>query len=182
MIRQIKSGEEYKKYKKINQINLNNYDLFQEGKFLYRSFVMEEKSHQKRDNLLEIIDINLDFLSKVDYTKIKKLNAYDLKWLLYIFVCPDDEERKELYKGNQIMKKVYNLMDNFTEELNAMLYYNPEEFRKMCEFNQGKREGKEERNMEIAKNLIEMGVLSYDQISKVTNLSLKELKEIQRTK
>ena len=59
MIRQFESGKGYKHFKKINQVNLNNYDLFKEGKFLYRSRVMEESCHIVRDDLIEIVDINL---------------------------------------------------------------------------------------------------------------------------
>ena len=39
LVRQIKKGRRYKEYKKIHQININNYDLYQRGEFIYRSYI-----------------------------------------------------------------------------------------------------------------------------------------------
>lgn len=94
-VRQIKSRDKYQ------QINLNNFDYYKKGNFLYHSYMMEENSHKKRNDLLEIVDINLEYLSDISYNEIKKLDEKDLRWLLYIFVCKDKEnsyiKRKELW-------------------------------------------------------------------------------------
>ncbi len=147
MIRQFESGKGYKHFKKINQVNLNNYDLFKEGKYLYRSRVMEESCHIVRDDLIEIVDINLDFLSNIEYTEIKKFNEYDLQWLLYLFVCSENNKRKEIYHDTNFMRMVERMMNNLTKNLNEMLYYDPEEFRKNAEYKEGERDGeKKETN------------------------------------
>ena len=98
MIRQTNKGKKYHHLKKIHQINIDNYDLFKKGKFIYHSYLMEETLHLKRDDLVEVIDINLDFLSEIMYT-LKKLVKMDLRWLLYLFVCSDRKKRTISKKG-----------------------------------------------------------------------------------
>ena len=49
--------------------NINNYDLFKEGRFIYESSIREKVSHKKRDELITIYDINLEYLKKIDSLK-----------------------------------------------------------------------------------------------------------------
>lgn len=58
---------------------MNNFDYYKKGNFLYHSYMMEENSHKKRNDLLEIVDINLEYLSDISYNEIKKLDEKDLK-------------------------------------------------------------------------------------------------------
>lgn len=82
IIRQTFPGEVYH-IKPVIQINVDGFDLYNKNEFIYRSVMMEEKYHLKRmDSYIEIYDINLDFLSKIDYNHIKELSEKDLKWLL----------------------------------------------------------------------------------------------------
>ena len=59
ILRQAKPGKDnkYKDIKPIYQININNYDYYKENKFIYRTSLMEENYHIKRNNLITIIDI-----------------------------------------------------------------------------------------------------------------------------
>ena len=181
LVRQIKKGRRYKEYKKIHQININNYDLYQKGEFIYRSYMMEEKYHLKRDEIIEIIDINLDFLSEVDYNEIKKIKEKDLRWYLYIFVCSSKEERKEIYQESTMMRKVYERMDKYTETLNELLYYNPEELKKEAEYNLGVKEGMEkglkDGKIEIAKIMFK-NKEDMEKIIKYTGLSQEEIENL----
>ncbi len=59
------------KFKKVNQININTYDIFKKNKFIYESKFMETSLHLLRDDDFTIFDINLDILSKISYNKIK---------------------------------------------------------------------------------------------------------------
>jgi len=183
MIRQFPKGSKYKNFKKIHQINLCNYDLFKKGKFIYKSSMIEETLQIKRDTFVEIIDINLDILADVPYNDIIKLNENDLEWLLYIFVCSDEEEREKLYKENPIMRRVYDKMDNLTKSLNEMFYYDREEFHKNAAYHQGNKDGKiegrQEEKMEIARKMLEKNI-SYEEIMNFTELTVKELKKIEK--
>ncbi len=183
LIRKTKVGSKYKEVKKISQINLDNYDLYKQGKFLYRSTIMEENLHLKRDDLFTIIDINLDFLNQLEYTDIKELSEMDLQWLLYIFVCPDKEMRHQLYEENELMRMVYDKMDDLTRNLNEDLYYDHEEFKEMSAFHQGYDEGhadgEKQKQLEIAKKLLDLG-MDLQKISEATGLSIEELESLKK--
>lgn len=63
ILRQVHKSDDYKNVKAVIQININNYDLFNKGEFVYDSMMIEKKHHIVRDNMLRVININLDFLS-----------------------------------------------------------------------------------------------------------------------
>ena len=63
-LRQLKPGEKERKIKPIYQINVNNFDIYQKGEFIYKTQLCETTYHCIRDNNLVIYDINMDFLKK----------------------------------------------------------------------------------------------------------------------
>ena len=176
IIRQTKPNESYTNIKKVWQINLNNYDYYQKNEFIYHTVLMESKYHIKRGDLLEIVDINLDFLYKLDYTEIRKLKSDDLKWLLYIFVCTDEKSREKIYQDDEMMEKVGESMKELSEEFDKRLFYDHEEFKKMIAYNEGEMNGKNERNKEIAKSMLKK--YSIDEIISITGLSKEEIESL----
>jgi len=54
-----KSGEKYPTRYKIWQININNFDVFKEGKFIYKTGLVEKQIGKERSNWMEIIDIKI---------------------------------------------------------------------------------------------------------------------------
>ena len=175
---QIKPGENYPKIKPIIQINLNNYDLFDQNEFIYRSVVMDTKHHMIRNKDIEIYDINIDLLSKIDYNEIEKLNEEDLRWLLYIFVCRSKRLRRKVYGESEMMKKVNNKLDKYQTVLKDFLYYNQEEID-----NAGFEElGRQKMAKETALNLLQMKLLNKEQIAKATGLSLNQIEKLKKEK
>ena len=65
--------------------------------FIYQSVVMESRIHIERNKYLEIYDINLDYLRKVDYNNIKKDS---LEYYLYYMVVKDIKQIKFIYEGD----------------------------------------------------------------------------------
>lgn len=88
--------------------------------------MMEENSHKKRNDLLEIVDINLEYLSDISYNEIKKLDEKDLRWLLYIFVCKDKDLREQLYQEKRVMGIVSKKLEEVTQYLDELLFYDPD--------------------------------------------------------
>ena len=123
ILRQVHKSDDYKNVKGVIQININNYDLFGKGEFVYDSMMIEKKHHIVRDNMLRVIDINLDFLSNIDYNKIKKGNEYNLEKLLYFFVCNDKKLLDNIYNGNGLMRDISKIFNIDIEDLDKQLYY-----------------------------------------------------------
>jgi len=148
--------------KPIYQININGYDYFKKGKFIYRSYIMEESIHEMRDDFITIIDINMDFLSKISYNRIKEEGEDSLERLLYVFVSNNYEIIDELYPNDEIMEKVKKKLSALTEDFAEGLYYDREEYINQVSFEMGKEEGIEQgetnKMIEIAKNLLKLKI------------------------
>ena len=127
ILRQVKKSTDYDNISPVIQININGYDLFKKGEFIYKSEMREVKFNEKRDEMITIYDINLDYLRNIDYNKIKKGTIYNLEKILYIFVCDNKKLLDYVYEGDVIMNKVRDDFDVITYETDSILYYNPED-------------------------------------------------------
>lgn len=173
MLRQVKPNEK-DIYKKVLQINLNAFDYFKKDEFIYHSYIMEEKFHLKRSEEIEIVDINLEKIGELSYNDIRKEDNNSLETLLYIFTCEDKEKREELYRNNEIMKKVNDKLNDLTDDFDSILFYDREEFKRL----ESEELGETKKAKEIAKKMLEEK-LDIELISKVTGLRVDEIKELQ---
>ena len=173
ILRQVHKSDDYKNVKGVIQININNYDLFSKGEFVYDSMMIEKKHHIVRDNMLRVIDINLDFLSNIDYNKIKKGNEYNLEKLLYFFVCNDKKLLDNIYNGNGLMRDISKIFNIDIEDLDKQLYYDYDEYMKEVSYEQGEID----KQKSIIKNMLNNN-LDKNLMLKITNLKEEELNKI----
>ncbi len=177
LLRQVKTSQEYNNVQKVYQINLNSYDALGQGDFLYRSILQDMKYHMKRSDLVEIIDINLEKLRQIDYNTFMN-SEKSLEKALYIFICDDKERLNKVYKGDKLMKKLIEEKNSLLDDFDAMLYYDRDKmFENACYDkgyskgeNIGYSKGKQERNIEIAKELIKKK-MSIQDIVEITGLT-----------
>lgn len=173
ILRQVHKSDDYKNVKGVIQININNYDLFGKGEFVYDSMMIEKKHHIVRDNMLRVIDINLDFLSNIDYNKIKKGNEYNLEKLLYFFVCNDKKLLDNIYNGNGLMRDISKIFNIDIEDLDKQLYYDYDEYMKEVSYEQGEID----KQKSIIKNMLNKNYPKKE-IMELTNLKEEELNKI----
>lgn len=173
ILRQVHKSDDYKNVKGVIQININNYDLFGKGEFVYDSMMIEKKHHIVRDNMLRVIDINLDFLSNIDYNKIKKGNEYNLEKLLYFFVCNDKKLLDNIYNGNGLMRDISKIFNIDIEDLDKQLYYDYDEYMKEVSYEQGEID----KQKSIIKNMLNKNY-PKEEILELTNLKEEELNKI----
>ena len=173
ILRQVHKSDDYKNVKGVIQININNYDLFSKGEFVYDSMMIEKKHHIVRDNMLRVIDINLDFLSNIDYNKIKKGNEYNLEKLLYFFVCNDKKLLDNIYNGNGLMRDISKIFNIDIEDLDKQLYYDYDEYMKEVSYEQGEID----KQKSIIKNMLNKNY-PKEEILELTNLKEEELNKI----
>lgn len=173
----------YRNLKPIYQICLNGYDRFGLGRFIYTSKIMEESTHQVRSDMMTIKDINLDFLTKIEYTNIEKYERDSLEWLLYIFVCNNKTILDEVYVGDLIMEKIKSQLYELDENLDNYLFYDREALRQEAIFYAGEEEGKkkgfeqglEKGREELIRTMFNNGI-SPENISKMTSISIEKVK------
>ena len=181
LLRQVKKAKEYKALKKVYQINLNSYDALGKEEFIYHSKLYEKKYHIERSDFIEIIDINLEKLRQIDYNTLVKSEDMTLEKALYLFVCDDIEKLNAIYEGDKLMKKLMKENEDLLKNFDEMLYYDRDKmFLNACYekgYDKGKQEARQERNIEIAKEMLNKGMKLKDIID-ITGLTEKEIKEI----
>lgn len=177
LLKRLKVNKKNSEIIPIYQININYYDKFGYGRFMYTSSMMEENIYVRRDDGVKIIDINLEYLRKIEYTLVKEMEDNNLKKLLYFFVNNNIEELKKIYDGVDIMEKVVDKIIDLTEDLEDNLYYDREELRNETLYGMGKDEGIKERSVEIAKNLLKLNITDND-IMTATGLSKEEVEKL----
>ena len=178
ILRQVRKSNEYKEVLPAIQININNYDMFKKGEFIYKSKMIDMKYHKVRDEMITIYDINLEYLREIDYNEIKKGNNYNLEKILYIFICNNKKELDYIYNGDDVMDKVRENFDSVVSELDEMLYYNPEDINRQIieyETEQARKKGREEGIKEGIKEGREQG--KKDGITEGKNQKEKEIIE-----
>ena len=186
-LRKISSSKDYQNALKVIQINFDNYDRFGKNLFIYQSVVMESRIHIERNKYLEIYDINLDYLRKVDYNHIKKGS---LEYYLYFMVAEDTQKIKTLYEGD-LMEQVLGKVTSMMGAIDELLLYDRKKVESSSYYQDGKKdgmkeglkvgvhEGKQQEKYTIAKNLLDLNV-AVPIIMKSTGLSKKEIKELQK--
>ena len=132
-LRQLKPGEKERKIKPIYQINVNNFDIYQKGEFIYKTQLCETTYHCIRDNNLVIYDINMDFLKKLSYNEIDGMPSDSLEQLFLIFYNREDFNYEQFYDGNPIMERVIKRLEEMWENFDDMLYYDVEKLRKAAD-------------------------------------------------
>uniref|UniRef100_UPI00402A339F Rpn family recombination-promoting nuclease/putative transposase n=1 Tax=Candidatus Ventrenecus sp. TaxID=3085654 RepID=UPI00402A339F len=181
LLRQVKKAKEYEALKKVYQINLNSYDALGKEEFIYHSKLYEKKYHIERSDFIEIIDINLEKLRQIDYNTLVKSEDMTLEKALYLFVCDDIEKLNAIYEGDRLMKKLMKENEDLLKNFDEMLYYDRDKmFLNACYekgYDKGKQEARQERNIEIAKEMLNKRMKLKDIID-ITGLTEKEIKEI----
>ena len=178
LLRQVKKAKEYEALKKVYQINLNSYDALGKEEFIYHSKLYEKKYHIERSDFIEIIDINLEKLRQIDYNTLIKSDDMTLEKTLYLFVCDDIEKLNAIYEGDKLMKKLMKENEDLLKNFDEMLYYDRDKmFLNACYekgYDKGKQEARQERNIEIAKELLKLEV-PIEKIMMATGLSKEEI-------
>ena len=182
-MKQLKTKEDYKKLKKVIQINIDNYDYFNAGLFLYHSVMMEETLHIRDLQNIEIYHLNLQYLREIDYNNLVS-DASRLQKLIYILVCEDTKVLDEICKGDALMTRVQEEAARFSEDLATWAYYDQSELERLGREEAveegriiGLEQGHFEEKIRIAKELLAVN-MPIEQILAITKLSKEELASI----
>lgn len=177
LLKQVRPGDK-DIYNGVIQININNYDFFGKEKFIYKSGIYEENLNLTRSDLIKIYDINMDYLKKLSYNKVKKMSSESLERLLYVFVC-DDDERESMYRGEEMMEDLVDDLYHINED--GLLAYDIDEFHrreaKEVGMREGREEGLKEGRKEIISRMLTAGI-KIEELSKVLEISVDEIESI----
>ena len=167
-------------YQKVIQININNFTFEGNNSTIERYSLKNEKGEMFTDKLI-FIHIYLPNIRKKCYNKgVEELN--DLEKLLLIF--NEDKNLQELCGGNRIMEEYVKESIDASKEDEVIGLYDKElhlEKLRLSEIEEaeerGIEQGIDQRNIEIAKNLLKSKV-SIDIISSSTGLSNEQIMDL----
>ena len=137
-----------KVYTKCIQININNFDVYGEGKFVYKEEIFPEY-RDKENVMLTRYNINVALLRKMSYDDIRKLNRDGLEYLSLICIT----NNKKAFIGDKIMLRIVKELDAMQKNYDELIYYDPKKFHEA----EMKELAIEQNNLAIAKELIKNG-------------------------
>ena len=189
VLRQLKNMEAYKnKLKKVYQLNLNNFDIARDNRFIVINRLIDIKTHKEYHPILEIIDVNLAKLQEEDYNNIKK---NEIEYLLYLLVCNDEDELRKIYNGDELMEKMIDEAKILTDNFDLLLYYDREKLKKQEAYELGEEAGKEigqeigfkagvsRKEKELTINMLKKKI-SDELICEITGLSIDDINELKK--
>ena len=179
-------GEDYDDKTKIIQINLT-YGLTKDAKIKREYHVVDKDNVPFVDNL-EIIEINMDYYEEIWHNKDVK-GIDDNKY--FVMLNRDKKDFKQLkkyLKDSKVVDKYMEEVERVNNDPMFIEYMTYEEDQKKIMnskineatkigYNQGIEQGVNQRNTEIAKNLLNTN-LSTSEIAKATGLSVEEIKKL----
>lgn len=173
---QVSPGDTYDKLKKCITINIVDFERIPLDRIHTKFHILEDETGYKLTDVLEIHFLELPKLKKLD--SLKDIDDPILEWLEFI-----DAESKEsmemLAERNENIKIAYEILQRVSKSKEARMAYEARQAEIMDQLTReksAKEQGKEEKAIEIAKNLL--GLLDDETISAKTGLAIELVREL----
>ena len=172
---QLHTYQDYNKLKKIIQISIDAYDFVGNNEFMYTSYLMDEKSHQRVSENFTMYHFNLAYLRKIDYNIIVS-GTNKLMYDLYFLICDNDKLLNTIYKGDLFMENIIKNAREIAGKEKLTLFLSEDEIMKKDE-EFIRNESYEQIKTSLIHNLVAKK-MSLKDISEVVNLPIDEVKRI----
>ena len=185
----LKEGEEYSN-NFVYQINFNEFNRFIESnEVVDKVMLVNLKTGEIEEEMYQRYHVNLAKIKKKYYNK-EEITLFERRCL--ILTLQNEKKIKNLIKEDEMMERVYKKMKELNENDDVRFLWDEEkELEKARNYDmklekekaqkegheQGMKQGIETRNVEIAKNLLNMN-MSIDDIVKATNLTKEEIEKL----
>ena len=157
-----------KVYTKCIQININNFDVYGEGKFVYKEEIFP-KYRDKENVMLTRYNINVALLRKMSYDDIRKLNRDGLEYLSLICIT----NNKKAFVGDKMLLRIVKELDAMQKNYDELIYYDPKKFHEA----EMKEIAIEKSNLAIAKKLIKKGS-TKDFVIEITDITENQYEDL----
>ena len=168
-----------KVYSKCIQINIDNFDVYGEGKFVYKEEIFP-KYRDKENVMLTRYNINVALLRKMSYDDIRKLDRDSLEYLSLICIT----NNKKVFTSDKMMLRIVKELDAMQKNYDELIYYDPKKFHEA----EMKELAIEQNNLAIAKECIKKKLSKQLtlEITKITeedyNMLVKEVQKETKAK
>lgn len=167
--------------KYIIQINIDAFSAFDKESSIIKFQMISDKKQIDKTFIIKY-HVNLEVIENKYYNKIELTR---IEKILLMFKLKDRKELIKLSKGDELMERIYEELDNMSKDKENLLYYSKHELEmegikeqlKEQFKSQGIEEGKKENRMEIAKNMLNRN-MDITTISEITGLSIREIESL----
>jgi predicted transposase/invertase (TIGR01784 family) len=189
----IKQGEDYKNLTKVITVNLLDFEYLKLDRFHTKYHLWEDE--EKQYMLTDLIEIHFIELPKFERLAQKDFKGNPLhRWLKFLDQNTSEAELKELSKMDPTIKNAAAKLEYLSSDAETIALYRAREATLHERANminsakaegkeegriEGKIEGKNEANLEIAGNLLSMG-LKIENIAKATGLDIAQINELKK--
>ena len=179
-----KGLQRYDRLSRTYQITFCSYTVFANQANYVNSFSLRhDKTGELLSDAIQIVFVELSKLKDLLDKPVNEMTVLD-KWSLFLQYAPDQEHREkvnEVIESEEVLQMAGNLLMNISQdERERAIFRSRRKFQTDLQSDLATAEdrGMHKRSIEIAQNLIKMGIPS-DQISKATGLTPTELENLQ---
>lgn len=178
-VQQLPKGTDYTILKKVYFIGILNFNIFENKEFISRHLIVNQQT-----NTQDLDDFEFSFIELPKFTKkLEQLTTILDKWIYFIQNASNLELIPSEYKNITEFTEAFDIATQTSwdkKELEVYEYMSLKEFDELNALRtaekKGIEKGIEQRNIEIAKNLLD--VLDDETISLKTGLDIKTIKKL----
>lgn len=178
-VEQIDKGENYKELQKVYFIGILNFAILDTSEYISRHLILDEKTLKQ-----EVGDFEFTF---IELKKFKlKLNECDTiakKWIFFIQNASSFDMIPKEYADIAEFKEAFEIAKQYNwskKEMEVYDWHFKQEWKRLSvietAFDDGKDKGREERSLEIAKNLLD--ILDDKTIALKTGLDIDKIAKL----
>ena len=182
---ELRAGEDYNKVKKVIAINILDYEIFEEGPYHEIARIRRDFKNKILTDKMELHFIQIPKFLKENRGTKTKLE----QWMQFIsqkdekeveLAMKENEEIKkaneeyEYLTGDEAERRLALLREEAIRDEKTMLKGSREEGIEI-----GRKEGKKENKIEIAKNMLKKG-MEISIIAEITELSVEEIEKLKK--
>lgn len=176
---QLKSGDNYTNLNKAIAINLLDFSHLPYNTYHNSYHIQNDITH---DILVDDFEMHFIELNKFSFSDIKNIRKSD-KWIAYFSNKCTDEQREVIAMSEPAIQKALEFENYFTQDELLRRQYDIQE-KAIRDYNSGIssaiEQGQQAEKIQNAINGLKAGI-DIDIISKITDLSIQEIKELQKT-
>ena len=176
---QLSPKDKYADSNPVILINILSYEHYKDGKYLISGRMRRDDNYKTMSDKIQMYIIQLPTFLKTKNIKKSKLTDW-----LYFLSQKNKEGLKMAIDKNEKVERAQKQLQEFLADPETRAIWDLKEKAEMerkfdlaDEHEKGRKEGRKEERIKIAKNLLESG-MDIEQIKKMTDLSIEEINEL----